>query len=1586
MATTVTPNIGLKKPEFKDKRWDDEIRDNSDILDAVIGKLTDVGNYDSGSRPSISKIVGEEPGLSKSLIQAILDNENQIVTNSADIAILQSSVTPAGLNNFDSNPTYKLGSAPTFADAINWLDGVFYEVLNPADSGVSGTAPYDLLLPGPDLIELASTAGVGTPVGPGIIRWHKDRQSLGIQFFGQPAEGDEVYVDNDIPYILTGNSGIGSLTVTVKSIAGLIALPADEDQTFALSSNAVDLTDNVLSCNGEPCCAIYDPVQDKWHFAFTDSNYNFPKLTVTNGGGVSGGARVETNYGTGFSNGVQVYYVSIKGQDTTAESFMGYFKSVLAQWALFQVNTLSASVFTGDFSSIQQAIETIDTVGVNGGPWTLGRDQLVSGTITLNFGAANARWLRWSDPDIEFQFNGPLDVDGLISGDALTVDNDITSISGGLSVASDITSSGGDLTVFGDIKSTDGDLDILTGDGHIGGDLTVDGDINILTPGAVINTDANAVDLDRIIDALNSDYVEKYDTTPPMGKIGTRREEWWIGDGTWRTNDLELVAGVDWNYFNGLGYSIFGQPKIRFNVGNAGGPPPPPHLLRWEVTHDGINWFVIGGGGGGGFLNPAITDLNMNGWNILNNNDIETVSINKPPASPVTEAYIENLYVRNIFNLSPLTITASDGLIVNTGASLTTFQQSVVIQGDLEVQGTTTTINTDILDVEDQNITVNAGGSTGSADGAGLTVFRGAGNAAAQLNWNESLLRWEFGYPSAPTGGSTLIKRALNSDDLLNVMLLNGSQAMTGNLNMGTNNITNVGTINSLTVPAGPGTFATVANLSSYLPLAGGTMTGTLNMGTNAISNITTLNGNSIATGAGAVVISTNNASVLADISYPAAPVTGQALIWNGSNWIPQSASALGQTLGQHADVSIAGTVNGDMLYFNGTNWVRTTNLVKIDTGAQKVIFSSVGTPYVLSTFGNIDMNQKNIVNLVAVQNGTDNITRKNDYVGTLGFNVWSASTALEAHNGTNPRALLLSGTIGGANVGGLRLYKNALGGTSVGKFEYDSVTNVVAAQVGDSGSNGTFSVYSGGTSKFAVDGTGVIQVRSTVDFTGADQIKIWRNANDLMFRDNTVAVNVSLNDLLTGSGISPQPFDWLSNVSVAAAATGDIVYYNGANWVNSPIIKLDTSLGSENVEIGSTGTPYDLKLHGALMLPDATTKIELDGTDLRFTDSTGTYTLDELATISDSYFNDLMDVVITGSAPGHTVYFDGANWINTDSFTIGVADITVGKALSPRNLVVNGPVFLPDATTQLYKGGLNDLTFVDANTNGGSPVTLNDLYTGAGIPASALTDLTDVTITGPVTQYSIIHHDGANWVNTNAVLVNTVAPSVTLGSGFALNMNGAIQFPNSATTISLSGANLAFKDANTNGGVAVTLNQLYTGAGVDLTPYFKHNGTVLMSGNLQLNNNNMTGIGTLDFNLASPGTAYIKRTSNDLIFRDVNVGAEVTLTQLLKGTKVSNPAVGIGSTVVDSFANTLADGVVWKYVAKNTGTNSIEAGTITACWINGTVSVAFASTASIGTTTGINFTVTDVGPGTITLTAVVTSGTWNVKLDRGTI
>lgn len=72
-----------------------------------------------------------------------------------------------------------------------------------------------------------------------------------------------------------------------------------------------------------------------------------------------------------------------------------------------------------------------------------------------------------------------------------------------------------------------------------------------------------------------------------------------------------------------------------------------------------------------------------------------------------------------------------------------------LIVRNLVVQGTTTTINTETVDIVDNILNINSNVTTGSpTENAGLRVSRGASTAASLL-WNESTDRWQIGLEGA---------------------------------------------------------------------------------------------------------------------------------------------------------------------------------------------------------------------------------------------------------------------------------------------------------------------------------------------------------------------------------------------------------------------------------------------------------------------------------------------------------------------------------------------------------------------------------------------------------------------------------------------------------------------------------------------------------------------------------------------------------------------------------------------------------------------------------------------------------------------
>jgi hypothetical protein len=76
--------------------------------------------------------------------------------------------------------------------------------------------------------------------------------------------------------------------------------------------------------------------------------------------------------------------------------------------------------------------------------------------------------------------------------------------------------------------------------------------------------------------------------------------------------------------------------------------------------------------------------------------------------------------------------------------------QNIVINGDLTVNGTHTTVNSVNLEVSDKNISVNKGGTTAGALGAGLSVLGDLDNPVASLVYDSSTTsKFKVGTPSS---------------------------------------------------------------------------------------------------------------------------------------------------------------------------------------------------------------------------------------------------------------------------------------------------------------------------------------------------------------------------------------------------------------------------------------------------------------------------------------------------------------------------------------------------------------------------------------------------------------------------------------------------------------------------------------------------------------------------------------------------------------------------------------------------------------------------------------------------------------------
>ena len=98
---------------------------------------------------------------------------------------------------------------------------------------------------------------------------------------------------------------------------------------------------------------------------------------------------------------------------------------------------------------------------------------------------------------------------------------------------------------------------------------------------------------------------------------------------------------------------------------------------------------------------------------------------------------------------------------------------TVVVAGDLQVDGTTTTVNSQTLDVADANVTVNVGGNDAAAEGAGLTVERTGTDGS--ISYEDALAsKWKVGQV-----GSEVEVVTVSATQTLTNKVLTGNEADT---------------------------------------------------------------------------------------------------------------------------------------------------------------------------------------------------------------------------------------------------------------------------------------------------------------------------------------------------------------------------------------------------------------------------------------------------------------------------------------------------------------------------------------------------------------------------------------------------------------------------------------------------------------------------------------------------------------------------------------------------------------------------------------------------------------------------------------
>ena len=144
----------------------------------------------------------------------------------------------------------------------------------------------------------------------------------------------------------------------------------------------------------------------------------------------------------------------------------------------------------------------------------------------------------------------------------------------------------------------------------------------------------------------------------------------------------------------------------------------------------GSEWILVGDGGG---LSPQAASaiyLSQSNASVIYATKEELANINLTPY--LTSSNASSIYL-SITNASSIYLPKSGGSI----------NGSLIIDGNLTVSGSTTYLNVNELNIEDNLIVLNYGVSGSPSLSAGIEIERGT-SPNVSIQWNEANDRWEF--------------------------------------------------------------------------------------------------------------------------------------------------------------------------------------------------------------------------------------------------------------------------------------------------------------------------------------------------------------------------------------------------------------------------------------------------------------------------------------------------------------------------------------------------------------------------------------------------------------------------------------------------------------------------------------------------------------------------------------------------------------------------------------------------------------------------------------------------------------------------
>ena len=334
----------------------------------------------------------------------------------------------------------------------------------------------------------------------------------------------------------------------------------------------------------------------------------------------------------------------------------------------------------------------------------------------------------------------------------------------------------------------------------------------------------------------------------------------------------------------------------------------------------------------------------------------------------------------------PLSIGASVGANTLTIGGPTT---TVSIAGDLSVEGTTTTLNTQTLQVEDSNIKVNYLGNDATSEGSGLEIDRTGTHGS--LKYATALAsKFKIG----ALGAEAEVADVSSGQTLTNKTISGAS-----------NTISDIGLSSQVTgvLPANNGGTGVANNVAATL-----TRTGNfdLNLTTSGVTSLALPTSGTVATIAGVQVISNK------DYQGGVASNTNRMIL-------PSATLATLNTL-TNVEGGIAYATDTDALYTNdGVAWNALTggggsSVVTITQTAHGYTTSNLGAPLYLTAGNLYSLAKADAANTAEVIGSISSINNVNSFVMLIGDGVLTVDTAVSGGALVVGNAYFVSATTAG--------------------------------------------------------------------------------------------------------------------------------------------------------------------------------------------------------------------------------------------------------------------------------------------------------------------------------------------------------------------------------------------------------------------------------------------------------------------------------------------------------------------------------------------------------------------------------------------